>query len=73
MSRLGDALGAQLRAVEALEEARTAIRSIETARRSDLELLERVARRIENAAAQVELDRRLVEELLRGVHDAGVP
>lgn len=73
MSRLGDALGAQLRAVEALEEARTSIRAIEATRLSDAELLERVARRIENAAAQVELDRRLVEELLRGVHDAGLP
>jgi hypothetical protein len=75
VSKIGAALSAMLFAVETLEEARDAVKAIPRPLVDGAEsaLLERVVRRIENAAAQVELDRRLVEELVREAHDAGLP
>ena len=66
MSSYGDATAAMLRAAEASSEAAEIVRGLARERGLETATLERVARRLENGAAQAELDRRLVDELARG-------
>lgn len=66
MNAYGLALASILRAIESIVEASSALQAIpDPARTQDVAILERVKRRTENAAAQLELDRRLVDEVIR--------
>lgn len=65
MSGYGDAIAAMLRAVEALSDARDAVRAIAEPEIAEAEHLGRIRRRIENAGAQIEIDRRAVDEIAR--------
>lgn len=61
---LAELEAAMLRAIEALDEAARLARRI-----ADDELLVRVARRLENAGAQAELDRRSLVQARRPIDD----
>lgn len=70
MSSYGAATAALAYAVEALIEASTRIREIPVDDEmlfSELQHLERIARRVENAAAIAELDRRSLARIAEGV------